>query len=211
MDKKTITKVKSVLFKLGLVAISIGIAYWYGTFHPNNHTLVNISKQFDDDNLRALKEIGFKEPDFIYNDRKSFIVAVSKCMDYINFTLEKEKRIPRSMVVAMAIIESADGTSRFAVEGNNLFGIRTWNDNIPQLKPRGIPNAKFGVKKFDSKCESVGEVISILNRHPAYEKFRTARTNKKDVNSMIDGITAWSTNDQYIIIIKQTILDNKLL
>ena len=57
MDKKTITKVKSVLFKLGLVAISIGIAYWYGTFHPNNHTLVNINKQFEDDNLRALKEI----------------------------------------------------------------------------------------------------------------------------------------------------------
>ena len=38
-------------------------------------------------------------------------------------------------MLAQAIIESNWGKSRFAIEGNNYFGIRTWDDNVPQLKP----------------------------------------------------------------------------
>ena len=114
------------------------------------------------------------------------------------------------MVVAMAIIESADGTSRFAVEGNNLFGIRTWDDNTPQMKPKGIPNAKFGVRKYTTKCQSVADVIDILNRHPAYESFRIERTKQidkgiVDYEKLVNGLKAWSTNDQYSIIILEKI------
>ena len=106
----------------------------------------------------------------------------------------------------MAVVESAYGTSRFATEGNALFGVRTWDDKVPQMKPLGIPNAKFGVKKYKTKCQSVADVIDILNRHPAYEEFRGERT--KQLNSgvinyskLVNGLKAWSTNDQYSIII----------
>ena len=70
----------------------------------------------------------------------------------------------------MAIIQSAYGTSRFATEGNALFGVRTWDlDNVAHMKPWHI-NAKFGVKNTKPKCGSVADVIDILNRHPAYEE-----------------------------------------
>ena len=107
----------------------------------------------------------------------------------------------------MAIIESAYGTSRFATEGNALFGVRTWDlKNVAHMKPLAIPNAKFGVKKYKSKCQSVADVIDILNRHPAYEEFRIERSKQLDsgninYTTLVNGLKAWSTNDQYSIII----------
>ena len=110
------------------------------------------------------------------------------------------------MVVAMAIVESAYGTSRFATEGNALFGVRTWSKDVPQMKPLAIPNAKFGVKKYKTKCQSVADVIDILNRHPAYEEFRTERTKQAKAGTinyakLVNGLKAWSTNEMYSQII----------
>ena len=107
----------------------------------------------------------------------------------------------------MAGIESAWGTSRFATEGNALFGVRTWDlDNTPHMKALGNPDANWGVKKYKTKCQSVADVIDILNRHPAYEGFRVERTkqlNSGNINytKLVNGLKAWSTNDQYSIII----------
>ena len=42
------------------------------------------------------------------------------------------------MIIGQAALESGWGTSRFAVKGNNLFGIRTWDKNVPNLLPTGI-------------------------------------------------------------------------
>ena len=48
-----------------------------------------------------------------------------KCIDYINFTTPRMNRVPYEMIVGQAALETGWGTSRFATEGNNLFGIRT--------------------------------------------------------------------------------------
>ena len=68
------------------------------------------------------------------------------------------------------------------------------------------PNAKFGVKKYKTKCQSVADVIDILNRHPAYEEFRIERTKqfkdgKIDYTKLVEGLKAWSTNEMYSQII----------
>ena len=115
----------------------------------------------------------------------------------------------------MAGIESGWGTSRFATEGNALFGVRTWDDTVPQMKPRDLPNANFGVKKYLTKCDSVKDMIRILNTHPAYEKFRKAREHQIDkgkwnYKELLAGITAWSTNPEYVKIIWTAIVDNNL-
>ena len=116
----------------------------------------------------------------------------------------------------MAGIESAWGTSRFATEGNALFGVRTWSpDTVPHMKALGNPDANWGVKKYKTKCESIKDMIRILNTHPAYEKFRVEReqqleTGKWNYRSLLSGMTAWSTNPDYQEIILQTIIDNQL-
>ena len=68
------------------------------------------------------------------------------------------------------------------------------------------PNAKFGVKKYKTKCQSVADVIDILNRHPAYEEFRVERTKQLKAGTinyakLVNGLKAWSTNEMYSKII----------
>jgi Bax protein len=135
---------------------------------------------------------------------------------YLNWTTDKEKRVPISIVIAMAGIESAWGQSRFAREGNALFGVRTWDlDNTPHMKALGNPDASWGVKKYNTKCQSVKDMIRILNTHPAYDKFREHRAEQLDAGKwnyklLLSGMTAWSTNPDYQNIILATIVDNKL-
>ena len=83
------------------------------------------------------------------------------------------------------------------------------------MKPRDLPDADFGVKKYNTKCDSVKDMIRILNTHPAYEKFRDAREKQLDkgkwnYQQLLKGITAWSTNPRYIEIIWIAIVDNNL-
>ncbi len=199
-------KTKAFLIKLFFVSIVLGLAYGAGTFKPNFWVVKQIQQEEDKKMVELAKEFGLHEPDFSFTDGKGFVSSMNKCIDYLNWTTASDQRIPRDILVAMAIIESAYGTSRFATEGNALFGVRTWDDNVPQMKPLAIPNAKFGVKKYKTKCQSVADVIDILNRHPAYEEFRVERT--KQLNSgtinyakLVDGLKAWSTNEKYSQII----------
>ncbi len=191
------------------------ISFAGGTFFPNFWTLEKVQYEFHKKEVEKVKYLGLEEPAFEFNDKQTFIKAVGKCIDYINFTTDKKSRVPTSIIIAMAGVESGWGTSRFAKEGHNLFGIRTWDDNTPQMKPKDIPDAKFGVKKYPTKCASVQDMINILNNHPAYEVFRKDREKqiakgKWDYEKLLIGIAPWSTNERYPKIIFQAIIDNKL-
>jgi Bax protein len=211
--------VKKYLKRFVYFGIAIGFVivatYVAGTFNPNDHVITRIEDEFHKKEMRIIEELGLKEPEFEFTDKTSFINATSNCVAYLNWTTDKEKRVPISIIIAMAGIESAWGTSRFAREGNALFGVRTWNLNTPHMKPLDLPKARFGVKKYTTKCESIKDMIRILNKHPAYEKFRIERekqleTGKWNYRPLMMGMTAWSTNPDYAEIILQTIVDNKL-
>ena len=102
------------------------------------------------------------------------------------------------MIVAQAALETGWGTSRFAVEGNNLFGIRTWNKSTPHMIPVGIKKwPGWGVRIFASKCDSVKEYVRLLNEHPAYEEFRKSRTVMLTNNSPLDPIVLIKTLDKF--------------
>ena len=198
------------------VAFVIAGAWVAGTFNPNAYTVQQIEDEFHKKEMKIIEELGLKEPEFEFSDKLSFINATSTCVSYLNWTTDKDKRVPISIIIAMAGIESAWGTSRFATEGNALFGVRTWSlDTVPHMKALGNPDANWGVKKYTTKCESIKDMIRILNTHPAYEKFREARANqlqdgKWNYRELMMGMTAWSTNPDYAEIILQTIVDNKL-
>jgi len=198
------------------VAFVIAGAWVAGTFNPNDYTVQQIEDEFHKKEMKIIEELGLKEPEFEFSDKVSFINATSTCVSYLNWTTDKDKRVPISIIIAMAGIESAWGKSRFAKEGNALFGVRTWSlDTVPHMKALGNPDANWGVKKYKTKCESIKDMIRILNTHPAYEKFRNARAQqledgKWNYRQLILGMTAWSTNPDYAEIILQTIVDNKL-
>ena len=89
--------------------------------------------------------------------------------------LIKVNRVPVSMIIAQAIIESGWGASRFAKEGNALFGEWTWKNN-DGIKPNGNLDANFAVKSFKNISESLNSYILNLNRHPAYTEMRNYRS-----------------------------------
>lgn len=198
-----------------LITIVIASAFLVGTFYPNKWTTLNIQKDFHKKEVKEVIYLGLVQPEFEYTDKASFITATGKCIDYLNFTTDRLSRVPTSMIIAMAGVESGWGTSRFASEGNALFGVRTWDETVPQIKPLDLPDADFGVKKYKTKCDSVKDMVRILNSHPAYEKFREEREKQIDAGkweykALLNGITAWSTNPKYKDIIWSAIVDNNL-
>ncbi|MCR6584682.1 glucosaminidase domain-containing protein [Campylobacter insulaenigrae] len=99
---------------------------------------------------------------------------------------EKIQKVPKSLAIAQAIIESATGTSRFAKEANNLFGEWTWGDKGLIPKERSV-NKTHKIKVFDTLQESVDSYILNLNRHNAYEDFRMWRKNVLEKGEKLDG------------------------
>lgn len=151
-----------------------------------------------------------EQPKFDYNNRIEFMHDVKSCVDFINRMISPEDKIPMEIVLGMASLESGWGTSRFAIEGNNLFGIRTWDSDVPQLKPLGDPNAKFGVKMYHTKCDSVKDMMDILNNHYRYEDFRVQRQIQfeqgySNWQDLLPLLSSWSTNNEYQNIVANTI------
>ena len=216
-DKRPLAKKLYAIMWLAITLfVIIALSFGGGTFYPNNFTVQKLKDKIHTQEVEKVKFLGLQEPEFEFNDALSFIDTTKKCIEYINFTNDRRQRIPTSMIIAMAGVESAWGTSRFAVEGNNLFGIRTWDlKNVAHMKAKGNPDANWGVKKYKTKCQSVKDMIRILNNHPAYAEFRAERDlqveeGKWNYPSLLALINAWSTTPDYGNIIHKTILDRKL-
>ena len=193
----------------------VGASYMYGTGKPSKKVVQKIEESFHNLELDKILALGLVQPEFMFNNANSFIDATGKCVEYLNFTTDRSSRVPTSIIIAMAGIESGYGTSRFAIEGNNLFGIRTWDLTTDHMKPKDVPDAKFGLKKYATKCDSVKDMIRNLNTHTAYTKFREERKNqlKKgswDYKKLMNLLDAWSTNPEYAKIILRTIEEREL-
>ena len=214
--KKTNSFIKWIFATVLVITIGIGGSFFGGTFYPNVWTVDKLHKQFQKQELDEAHLLGLQEPEFEYTDKATFIESTRRCVQFLNYTTDRLSRVPTSIIMAMAGVESGYGTSRFATEGNALFGVRTWDlKNVPHMKAKGNPDASWGVKKYTTKCQSVQDMIAILNRHPAYKEFRIERekqidAGKWDYRELMLRMSAWSTNPEYAEIILQAIVDNKL-
>jgi len=110
-----------------------------------------------------------------YTNNDEFIEDVRACTVHLNSMYPEHERVPVDLVIAQSIHESEWGRSRFAVEGNNLLGIRTFDPADDQLKPLNKPNASWGLRIFETKCESISYYIELLNYNHHYDDFREER------------------------------------
>lgn len=182
---------KSLLIKYLIVAF---LAFALGTFFPNP-----IAKKKTESAIIAwAKSLGFGPPRFEYNNNKEFVTSLKKCISYLNFDIPTRNHINTELIVAQAIVESNYGTSRFALEGHNLFGIRVWSKEglLPYKQPDSI---EWRVRVFKNKCESVRYYIEILNTKQVYTEFRKARdmSFNRDPIRMAKALDSFSTNKEY--------------
>ena len=173
-------------------------AYAYGTFNPNEYAEKKIFKIAENDYLVKVKNMELVEPSMEYTNDVQFVRALHRCIDYINFTLPHSKRVPFEMIIGQAALESGWGSSRFAKEAKNLFGIRVFSKDSPDLLPQGIKSwPGWGGRIFPSKCASVIEYVRLLNEHPAYEDFRALREKTQDPLKLIKTLDKFSTTADY--------------
>ena len=203
-------KIKIYLILGSIFLSGLAVSYGAGTFQPNKWTVKSIVENVKFTMREEWKSLGLKEPSVEYDSNVEFVTSVDRCIQWVNFNLDPDQRIPREIILSMAVLETGYGKSRFALEGNNLFGIRTWNPEAPQLKAKGNPDAEWGVKAYPTKCASVKDMIEIINRHPAYKGFRIAReeqflNNSINVNLLVDELHKWSTNPDYVTLVKSKI------
>ena len=201
--------------RLYIIGSMMVIAFAAGTFWPNFVVKKKVAVSATDTLKNRARSFGLVEPLMHYYSQKTFIEAVNKCVDYLNFEHDDEQEIPKAIIIAMAMIESDNGTSRFALEGNALFGVRTWDANQPQIKAYRNLQAKWGIKKYPTKCASVRDMIHILNTKPVHREFQRERAvqrilGMKNVYRLAGSINSWATNPEYSNEIKDVIRDNKL-
>jgi Bax protein len=138
-----------------------------------------------------------------------FIASMQKCIAYINLDLHKDQHIPTSLIIAQSIVESNFGTSRFAKEGNNLFGVRIWGTTNGMLPLLQDPSINWRVRIYKSKCQSVRHYISTLNNNHHYQEFRQTRNRTKDPIKLADTLDNFSTSKEYTNHVKQILIKYK--
>jgi Bax protein len=130
--------------------------------------------------------------------------------------VERVDIIPTSIALAQAAKESGWGTSRFALEGNAMFGQWTWSDNgIAPLDREGNKNHK--ILKFPILRASVKAYQNNLNTHKSYSNFRDKRMTMREKNKSIKGLELTETlknyaqtGSEYTKILNQIIIQNRL-
>lgn len=125
--------------------------------------------------------------------------------------------VPISLTIAQAAKETGWGTSRFAIEGNALFGQWTWSGE--GIKPAEVnqKSKTHKVMKFKVLKASVRAYQRNLNTHSGYKKFRAARAEMRDNGEQLDSLILADyldkyaeTGKEYIKVIKQIIKQNTL-
>ena len=95
--------------------------------------------------------------------------------------------VPVSIAIAQAANESGWGTSRFALEGNALFGQWTWSKKGISPKNKD-PNKTHKVLQFQILKASVRAYKNNLNTHTAYREFREVRAQLREEGKPIIGL-----------------------
>ena len=206
------------------------------TLLPNEIKMIENTKKRKDFFIQIILPLILKENNNIKLDRKRLFSIINKNS---NTNLEKkwlEKKykqygipsrdlsilkirmdeIPVSLAIAQAAKETGWGTSRFAQEGNALFGQWTWSGD--GLKPKGADkNEGHKVMKFNVLQASVRAYQRNLNTHSSYIEFRKARAKLRDQEKSLDSLilanylNAYAeTGNQYVEVLQKIIKQNNL-
>ncbi len=124
--------------------------------------------------------------------------------------------IPVSIAIAQAANESGWGTSRFALEGNALFGQWTWSKKGISPKNKD-PDQTHKILQFQILKASVRAYKNNLNTHNAYKEFRETRAKLRQEEKIITGLELAkylknyaSIGEKYVVIIENIINKNSL-
>ena len=200
---KLIDRIKTILYTLMFVTI---VGAGFGVYHLYEDSKANALEIETEEVVEALEEIiKVTKPDFERANNQTFINSVGACVNYIYNTTTDVIPVNFEVLLAQAALESGWGNSRFALEGKNLFGIRTYDLREPHMLPSNNPK-KWGVRVYQHECDSVQHYIDILNSGSAYEEYRKLRDNGvEDSLQYVETLGAYAADKDYFPKIKRII------
>ena len=206
------------------------------TLLPQEIKLIENSKKRKEFFIQIVLPLIIEENNNIKLDRKTLFIIINKSNNsnsekqwlenkYKQYGLKsgdlsslkiRMDEIPVSLAIAQAAKETGWGTSRFALEGNALFGQWTWSGE--GLKPKEAKEGeKHKVMKFNILQASVRAYQRNINTHSTYKDFRKARAKLRDNNKPLDSIELSKhlsqyaeTGNQYVEVLQKIIKQNKL-
>ena len=207
---------KDVEYDLGQVRSQKLVKPIYFTQFPRDLDALQSTKLKKETFIKIVLPLIVAENERILADREKLIILSDK-----KFTTDLEKQwirqklleykvkkgnlkeliirmdiIPTSIALAQAAKESGWGTSRFALEGNAIFGQWTWSgQGIAPLDRESNKNHK--ILKFPILRASVKAYQNNLNTHKSYLKFRQKRSALRDKNKIIQGLELTETLSSY--------------
>ena len=193
--KLFVDRLKTVLYTLISVVI-IGFSFWIWASYENSKVEAQeIETQEIVDTLEKI--VSVSKPDFERANNQTFLDSVGACVNYIYNTTTDIYPVNFEILLAQAALESGWGNSRFALEGKNLFGVRTYDLREPHMLPSNNPK-KWGVRVYMHECDSVQHYINIINNGSAYEKYRELRDNGiEDSLQYVETLGAYAADKKY--------------
>lgn len=185
-----------------------------------------------------LRPIVIHENDIIRSQRENILAAkqANKSAPWIQALAEEHKlewdhenpdwdtllhhidTIPRELAMIQAANESAWGESRFAQQGNNLFGEWCFEEGCGLVPSQRSSDAGHEVRSFDSINDSVSSYLHNLNTSHAYEDLRNIRAELRannqpfDALTLAEGLSRYSTRgEEYVEEIQSMIRSNLAL
>ena len=197
---KTIKTVLYTLMSVFVIGTAVGVWYAYA---ESKQEQTEIETQEIVDTLEKILVV--TKPDFERANNQTFINSVGECVNYIYHTTTDIYPVNFEVLLAQAALESGWGNSRFALEGKNLFGIRTYDLREPHMLPSNNPK-KWGVRVYMHECDSVQHYIDIINNGSAYEKYRELRDNGvEDSLKYVETLGAYASDKKYFPKVKSII------
>ena len=137
--------------------------------------------------------------DYAKDDRDQFVQGIAECTIKYNTFLPPFERAVVVLSVAQAIIESDWGTSRFAREANNFYGIIQTDRTEPYIKSL---KGNALLKVYGNKCESVGDYIELLNNSEYFQEYRDIRmkqviTGEVNIFTVIESLDSYAIDPKY--------------
>ena len=194
-----VAKIKTILQTLMAVVVILFFGgIWYTVSAEKEEAQALVLEKEVEEIVETLEAITtYTRPDFERENNQTFINSTVACVDYIYNTTTDVFPVNLELLIAQAGLESAWGNSRFALEGKNLFGIRTYDLREPHMLPSNNPK-KWGVKVYTHECDSVQHYINILNNGTKFEEYREKRDNGvTDSLQLVNTLGAYASDKDY--------------
>lgn len=120
-------------------------------------------------------------------DDQQVLPGPEKLEGVVKELLVRVDMVPLSLVLAQCAEESGWGTSRFAAEGNALFGQWTWGGEGMTPEGQRKELGDYRIASFETPLQSIMSYLRNLDTHPAYEELRTKRAELRNGGKRISG------------------------